>query len=109
MCEFQNAYESSRRNVEIIDEIKRINELIAQGKYVVVKEMTVCCPHTDATIGLDRRIVSIHDTEDEAIEARGPRDPEWYDESDPYVVGPPNLKAIQEANFSDDTDDEVPF
>jgi hypothetical protein len=48
------------------NEKQAIAKLRKQGKFIVVSEVTVCCPSTDAVIGRDIRIVGSFNTREEA-------------------------------------------
>lgn len=69
--EFAAAYDQSRRETRIPRQDDEINALIAAGKFVVVEQHEVCCRHTDAILGVTNTIVSVHDTEAEAVAAAG--------------------------------------
>ena len=63
--EFQAAYSLSQLSRKP-DHKARIAELQAQGKFIVVFEITEYCPHTDAILGARHTIVSVHDTQEAA-------------------------------------------
>jgi hypothetical protein len=69
--EHEAAYAQSRRETKIADQRAEIAALNAQGKFVVVEQHEVYCRHTDAILGVTNTIVSVHDTETEAIAAAG--------------------------------------
>jgi hypothetical protein len=66
--ELQMAFARSRAEIQIVDETKKIAELVAQGKHVVASGYPVCCPSTDAYIGRTVCIDGVFDTRDEAME-----------------------------------------
>lgn len=68
MTSLQMAYAESRASIQIVDETKKIDELVAQGKHVVASGYPVCCPSTDAYIGRAVFIDGVFDTREEAME-----------------------------------------
>lgn len=69
--EHEAAYALSRSETKIARQDAEINALTASGKFVVVEQHEVCCRFTDAILGVTNTIVSVHDTEAEAIAAAG--------------------------------------
>ena len=67
MTELQNTFARSRMEIKIVDETKKIDELVAAGKHVVASGYPVCCPSTDAYIGRMVCIDGVFDTRDEAM------------------------------------------
>lgn len=58
--EYQNAFALSQMET-------RLNRVkIPAGKFALVAQGEVCCPFTDALIGFDECLVSLHDTREEA-------------------------------------------
>lgn len=68
MTSLQMAYAESRASIRIVDETKKIAELVAQGKHVVASGYPVCCPTTDAYLGRAVFIDGTFDTREEAME-----------------------------------------
>jgi len=66
--ELQMAFARSRAEIQIVDETKKIDELVAAGKHVVASGYPVCCPSTDAYIGRMVCIDGTFDTREEAME-----------------------------------------
>ncbi len=65
--ELQNAFDRSRMEIQIHDDTKKIEELVAASKHVVASSGVVCCPSTDAYIGRSVHIEGIFDTREEAM------------------------------------------
>jgi hypothetical protein len=49
------------------DNDPRIEQETAKGKFVVVVQGEVCCPHTDALMACPLGFISAHDTREEAL------------------------------------------
>jgi len=77
--EAENTFTQSKRNATVADDSKEIKALRKQGRYVVVSEHDVCCPHTDAVIGHSVRLVDSFFSKAEVVFAmKGPESPELY-------------------------------
>lgn len=83
--EFNNAYDAAKHEAIVSGRIGRdqeIDTLAKQGKHVVVYEYEVCCPITDALQGVRVRLMSAHDTAEEAEKAmaacKDQDDEGWY-------------------------------
>jgi hypothetical protein len=110
--EFEAAYDKARQEYDPADELDKIVAHIEAGKFVVVIEVEACCPYTDALLGVERRVGSVHDTKDAAMadaKALG---------GGAYVMGPDDRlpteramdAALGELLYDYDNDDEdIPF
>jgi hypothetical protein len=64
--DLQNAFALSRLEYKSTCQGKKIKELTSQGKYVVGYSIDIHCRYTDAVLGSEDVIVSVHDTKEEA-------------------------------------------
>ncbi len=65
--EAENTFAHSKQTITVVDESKEIKALRRQGKYVVVSEHDVCCPHTDAILGRSIRVAGSFFSREEAV------------------------------------------
>jgi hypothetical protein len=98
--EFEAAFAHSQATIRLVDERPRIKELTDQGKFVVVLNREVCCPHTDALLGDEYSIHSVHDTREEARLVCA-EDPEGM-----YIA---ERDEVEPEPAVDDLRDEAPF
>jgi hypothetical protein len=106
--ESQAAFSLSQRTLEYPQERKRVADLVAQGRHVVVFHYTVTCPHTDAVVGQATQYIADYATFTEAqadhfIHAGDDYDPDFYYE----VCSPAEAVVTVTLDLSDS--DEVPF
>lgn len=104
--EHEAAYALSRRETKIARQDGEINALTAAGKFVVVESHEVCCRHTDAILGVTNTIVSIHDTEAEALAAAG--NVEEYGIARPQEFDA-NGSTPTSPDFTNATENDFPF
>ena len=103
--ELQNALALSQIEGPLQNDQRKINALIAQGRFVVYTSHAVYCPRTDALMGCETICVSDHASREEANEAS-----EALGEScEDFAIGidgprPPTVAV--ETLFGDD---EIPF
>ena len=64
--EFAAAFDLSRRESSIVNQTREAMALAAEGKFVVTSYCTHYCGFTDATIGVETRILSVHATREQA-------------------------------------------
>lgn len=64
--DLQVSQQEWRQNPHRGEEAKRIHQLRADGKFVVVSEEPVYCPRTDAIMGSQTILIASADTHDEA-------------------------------------------
>jgi hypothetical protein len=104
--EFEAAYDLSRREYDPADELDLIMGHVDAGKYVVVVEHEVCCKFTDALLGREQRIYSVHDTLEAARAACG-------EECDVLYIMGPDARSPQEVamdeHLLDVPDEDIPF
>jgi hypothetical protein len=103
--ELQQVFEQSRRKADLRSDTERIKALTAQGKFVLFSECEICCPSTDALIGVINRVVSVHDTEEAAWEAAG-EDTQGYGVASPYI---PKEVIFGSEEANNESFDEIPF
>ncbi len=72
--ELQNAFALSRSEYQSSCQAKRIEELLAEGKFVIGYTQDICCRFTDAVLGYEEVILSVHETLEEAEAAMDPDD-----------------------------------
>lgn len=103
--EFEAAYDLSRREYDPADELDMILGHVEAGKYVVVVEHEVCCKFTDALLGREQYIASVHDTRAEA-EAACDEDNETL-----YIMGPDERAPEEQALDAQLVipDEDIPF
>ena len=66
MNEFQNAFALSQIEYKSTCQGKKLEDLLAKGKYVVGYTALIHCKFTDAVIASEEVIMSVHDTREEA-------------------------------------------
>lgn len=101
--EAENAFAWNRMNMKPDDSAK-IQEAIDAGKFAVVLDGPVYCPSTDAIMGSQRFLDSVHDTR-AAAEAKA-YDLGDMDEIDVYVLPRADRPATPYVPL---TDDDIPF
>lgn len=103
--ELQNAYALSQIERPRRNDQKKIDGLVAQGRFVVFTSAAVYCPRTDAILGCETVCVSDHATRAEADAAA-----DAFGESDEDfaigVEGPRPPAVTVETIFGDD---DIPF
>ena len=103
--ELQNALALSQIERPLQNDQRKINALIAQGRFVVYTSHAVYCPRTDAILGCDTVLVSDHGTQEEAYEAAEALGESCEDYSvivvDPRPAAPVTVEAVDS--------DEIPF
>lgn len=110
--ELRNAFDRSRFEADIQNDTKKIDDLVAQGKHVVVEAHPICCRSTDAYIGRAVCIIGVFDTRDEAMVMFNQASEDisdcdldvWVSPTPPI---PPLPKKELEAIFL--SDDNIPF
>jgi hypothetical protein len=110
MNELQAAYRQSC--IEAANEpndLPKINELVASGKFILAEWMVHYCKRTDATIGARYSIVKVCDSRDELDRfIEGDRDRFSFAESDyGFEVFPPKPQAPVNSIVLNDED--IPF
>ena len=66
--ELQNAFNRSRQEIGVTDDRNKANELVAQGKFVVLCSYPIWCPCTDAYLDTAHVIEEVCDTRERAEE-----------------------------------------
>jgi hypothetical protein len=103
--EFEAAFDLSRMEYDPADELDLILGHVEAGKYVVVFQHEACCPFTDALLGVEHRVGSVHDTRAEAEAACGEEDDALY------IMGPDDRTPDEQAMDAklDIPDEDIPF
>jgi len=104
MNDLQNAFALSRLEYKSNCQAAEIKKLTDAGKWVFAYTGLIHCRFTDAVVASEECILSVHDTEDEAMDALNE-----HGFSEAYYVGPqPEPEIIDIEAYAKDMED-CPF